>query len=535
MLASLARRIQKRLGGSWAIPLGFGLAALIIGVSVPYILISIYFSSSLFKDEQKLLNESHLAYAKALSFSLDSQFRIIESGLQSLSHSYALTDGSLPMFYAQATKLAQSQGLLGVVLSDRSGQIIFSTNRPYGAPLPSLVKGATKSVFEECRSSISNLFMGPIVKDWIMAVRVPVVDKGGNVLYALSATYSADQLNQFLMAQKPPQPNLILGLVDPVGRIAGRTKSPKEIVGSMIRPNFQKHLASEPVGLFEGVNLQSVPVSVAYYQSGETKWTVYITAAIADINERKWSKLTPFIALSFAALAAGLLFGWYVNTRITSAIKKLIPHAQDLGLGNRVQYVPGAISEVNEVARALVDASNHLEAANYRSFHDPLTGLANRALVNFNVVQQLALANREHQCLALLFLDLDDFKKINDTYGHEAGDLLLQEVSLRLKNTVRTSDTVARLGGDEFVVLLLNTDESLALTIAQKVLMALADTPISLGSSQTILTCSIGVAVYPHSAADEHDLFRQADRALYIAKKLGRNQVYAASGLDQSS
>lgn len=158
--------------------------------------------------------------------------------------------------------------------------------------------------------------------------------------------------------------------------------------------------------------------------------------------------------------------------------------------------------------------------------HDRLTGLANR--YSFDVALQMAVARckRQHGRAAVLLLDLDDFKSVNDTLGHDAGDGLLREVAERLSSVLRESDLLARLGGDEFVVLAqdLDSDEQIG-ALAERLLAAL-HTPVMVGSLEHIVTSSIGVAVYSDSVETAEDLLKCADIAMYRAKREGRNQVH---------
>jgi diguanylate cyclase (GGDEF)-like protein len=159
-----------------------------------------------------------------------------------------------------------------------------------------------------------------------------------------------------------------------------------------------------------------------------------------------------------------------------------------------------------------------LRQANY----DTLTGLPNRLLVMDRLKQALAHANRYHERLALMLIDLDDFKKVNDTLGHAAGDQLLKEMAVRLTGCLREADTVTRLGGDEFVVILPDIVEaSSSETIADKILAACA-TPFQLGGNEMFVAGSIGIAVFPDDGDDPQVLMRNADAAMYRAKKEGR-------------
>ena len=155
--------------------------------------------------------------------------------------------------------------------------------------------------------------------------------------------------------------------------------------------------------------------------------------------------------------------------------------------------------------------------------HDYLTNLPNRVLLNDRIAQAITLANRHHNHLALLFLDLDNFKHINDSLGHATGDKLLQSVTKRLKECVRDSDTVSRQGGDEFVILLAETksSEDAALS-AQKILDALQALHI-VGKSEVHVTTSIGISIYPTDGLDAETLLKSADTAMYYAKEKGRN------------
>ena len=165
----------------------------------------------------------------------------------------------------------------------------------------------------------------------------------------------------------------------------------------------------------------------------------------------------------------------------------------------------------------------HARRIEYLAYHDGLTGLPNRSLFSKLLSQSISGAHRNDKQLAVAFLDLDRFKQINDTLGHEAGDQLLQEVAKRLKGCVRDNDTVARLGGDEFVVLLPElTDAKHAAIVAQKILSVIAG-PYTLIGHEFRVTASIGISTYPADGLDEQTLTKNADIAMYQAKEEGKN------------
>ena len=174
--------------------------------------------------------------------------------------------------------------------------------------------------------------------------------------------------------------------------------------------------------------------------------------------------------------------------------------------------------------RAADEQTAHAVRVEYLAYHDGLTGLPNRSLFSQFLGQSISQARRHHWPLAVLFLDLDRFKHINDTLGHDAGDELLKEVATRLKACLRDSDTIARLGGDEFVVLLPElSEEKYVATVAQKILSTLAR-PFILAGQEFRITASVGISIYPQDGLDEQTLTKNADIAMYQAKGDGKNR-----------
>jgi diguanylate cyclase (GGDEF)-like protein len=157
--------------------------------------------------------------------------------------------------------------------------------------------------------------------------------------------------------------------------------------------------------------------------------------------------------------------------------------------------------------------------------YDPLTGLANRLRLWEEADSQILVAKRQREGLAVLFIDLDNFKQINDSMGHEAGDLLLQEVALRLRAAVRESDCVARLGGDEFVLLLPNVQSAEDVSAITNKIWAGFAKPVMIENHAIMVGLSMGVSLYPDDGQDAKTLLRCADSALYHAKSEGRNNM----------
>lgn len=159
----------------------------------------------------------------------------------------------------------------------------------------------------------------------------------------------------------------------------------------------------------------------------------------------------------------------------------------------------------------------------FLAHHDPLTNLPNRILVKDRVIQSLAFAAREEMHVALMFLDLDHFKVVNDTLGHAVGDKLLQAVVSRLKDCVRETDTISRQGGDEFLIALTGLHDTQAVTTISEKILQQMEQPFTLDGHNLACSFSIGIALYPDDAADFDTLLLKADTAMYHAKNAGRN------------
>ncbi|HSV28319.1 MAG TPA: EAL domain-containing protein, partial [Candidatus Omnitrophota bacterium] len=183
--------------------------------------------------------------------------------------------------------------------------------------------------------------------------------------------------------------------------------------------------------------------------------------------------------------------------------------------GRPVRYV-AVFNDITELRRKD-------ERIRHLAYHDPLTALPNRQLLNDRLEHALNMCRREGRQIAVMFLDLDRFKVINDTLGHDVGDNLLREVAKRLSGAVRAVDTVARLGGDEFVVLIEHPDSPRAVAqVAEKIIHALT-APVELGDNVVHVTTSIGISLFPNDGDDLTALMKNADTAMYAAKSAGRN------------
>tara|TARA_Y100000782_G_scaffold31883_1_gene35351 strand:- start:41198 stop:43174 length:1977 start_codon:yes stop_codon:yes gene_type:complete len=186
----------------------------------------------------------------------------------------------------------------------------------------------------------------------------------------------------------------------------------------------------------------------------------------------------------------------------------------------------GEVSQYIAILSDISERKAQEEKIHYQAYHDGLTGLPNRSLLMDRIEHDLELAKRTAHVSSLLFVDLDRFKRVNDTMGHDVGDRLLEEVAERLKSIVRASDTISRFGGDEFVVYLADiSGPEDAVLVAEKIVESLSN-PFDLNGFEVFAGASVGIALAPNDADRPDELLRLADLAMYKAKESGRNQYH---------
>ena len=246
----------------------------------------------------------------------------------------------------------------------------------------------------------------------------------------------------------------------------------------------------------------------------------------AEILERGWAAITPpddqaGIFASFERLWSGELNNIQMERRylrkdgtVLWGHVSVARVADDQG---RAKYVIDQVQDISE----RMEAQRTLE---HQALHDALTGLPNRVLARDRLDQAILLGRRQQAQVALLIIDLDHFKEVNDTFGHQAGDQLLRQVGERFMAELRETDTVARLGGDEFAVALLATDANGARLVADKLLAAL-ERPFIVEGQALDVGASIGIAIYPDHADNADRMMRRADIAMYVAKRSRRTHA----------
>lgn len=254
--------------------------------------------------------------------------------------------------------------------------------------------------------------------------------------------------------------------------------------------------------------------------SGQVIFFGWLQNYLGQISQGYWF----FLYISIAAIRFGrhgalLVLAIVTLQGVTGTALELGFFATDLTLNQLASFW----FYIQVVALVGVSQAIILEENRYQASFDALTGLPNRRLFLTRLRQELALTHRNENHLALIFIDLDRFKEVNDAQGHQAGDDLLRKVAGRLEHCVRESDTVARIGGDEFTIIIPNiTDFSYTDRIAQNVLRELRK-PFKLNSQEVFISASLGVTIYPNDSVKSDELLKYADQAMYAAKAAGKD------------
>jgi diguanylate cyclase (GGDEF)-like protein/PAS domain S-box-containing protein len=228
------------------------------------------------------------------------------------------------------------------------------------------------------------------------------------------------------------------------------------------------------------------------------------------------------VLLHLAKESPGMPSEW---TLIRADSRALVAELSVTVLSDDMGQITGYLAMAQDVT-SRCDAESQVQ---HMALHDSLTALPNRNMLQEQLKKSMAVAEREGHLMALMFIDLDRFKKINDTLGHHIGDSVLIEIARRLRSAMRTSDIVARIGGDEFVVLLPRIAQPQDEHLVMQKVMAVFNEPLRIGPHELRVTPSIGLVLYPQHGRDAITLMRHADLAMYQAKNLGRNRVQTFS------
>lgn len=496
------------------------LILIVASLVTPACLIAIVFSVKEYEDGHDYITSATLQTAHALSLAVDGELASLQSAVLALSYSGNLQTGDLAAFYDEAQKVLRNTSGFTFVLADRNGQQLLNTLKPYGAALPPHGnQDLVDRVFQTGKPFISDLFIGGVTHRYVFSISTPVI-KNGEVIYSLDIGVFPERFSKILEGKNIPAEWLV-SIFDRTGVNVARSKGNAQFIGAQAAPALFRQMALATEGVVETDTLEGIPVFYIFSRSARTGWSVAIGVPRAALHRQLMGSIWLTTAGTLLLLAFGLLLARLASVRVTRSMNALLPKIAAFGRGEQIAMPLFPLKEANDLGQALFNASHVLWKAQYLSMHDGLTSLANRALFNVIVAQHLETCKRTGNNMAILFIDLDGFKGVNDQYGHHIGDQLLCAVATRIQDGIRTEDVAARFGGDEFAVLLVHANAEAAALVADK-LVELASAPYHIGSIDIQISASIGVAIFPESGIDSETLILRADEMMYEAKHSGK-------------
>lgn len=500
------------------------LALLVAACVLPMALVSAFLLFQNYQLLRQQIDQQSILVARKVMVDLEREFSSIESGLKVLATSPDLVNGDLASFHERARKALSTGIVYNYILTDAAGAQVLNTLVPVGRPLPTAgTPPQLARVFTENQVVLTDLFIGPVTKRFAVAMGAPVL-REGQVVYSLNIGLDPERVNEILRRQSLPE-GWLVAVIDSAGTIVARSREAARYVGQKAVPAVVNAVAQHPEGRMEAITKEGIPVFTTHARSERWRWGVVVGAPLESLRDDLQQLLSWFAVATLTAVVVGLWIALTLGGRVIASVRGLNAAATDLVEGRRVQMPDIQIKEADAVGLAIQRAAQAMEQVKYLAQHDSLTGLANRAMFQELANRQLALADRNHETLSVVALDLDGFKQVNDTHGHGAGDQVLRQAAERILRETRASDAVARLGGDEFIVLLCDSDVDSAMHTAQRIVESLAR---PYGTLATPVSASAGVAVFPQHGAGLDELIAAADRALYQAKDAGRNRALLA-------
>lgn len=370
----------------------------------------------------------------------------------------------------------------------------------------------------------------------------PVKDSDNKVFAVAFAGLDLESLGRMAQATPLP-PEGILSVIDVKGTILARKPAMKEHIGEKLwNAKVIEAVLTSMEGELEakgtdGVDWLLAHEVVAQNPDGAFPLRVLVTVPLnqvfADANKALVRDLLGII-IATLFLLVGAWYGaeWFMLRNVRALLRAAERmHAGDLKTRTGIRY---GGEELSQLARAFDDMAGALQEREQKlheqAISDPLTGLYNRRYLREFLLRELVRAGRNATPVAVIMIDLDRFKRINDSFGHEAGDIVLTNVGALLKSKVRGSDIACRYGGEEFVLILPQAGVDAANRRAEDARLAIADLDLNhAGRPLGKMTASFGIAVFPDHAGDIDSLLRAADVALYAAKGAGRNRVIIGS------
>ncbi|WP_294764546.1 sensor domain-containing diguanylate cyclase [uncultured Rhodoferax sp.] len=485
---------------------------------LPATLVSAWLTYSTYEMRREQLEQQIVLQSRTVLAELDRDMAAVESGAKVLARAPELAKGDLRSFYLRASEALAAGFVYNYILTDTQGRQVLNTLRPWGTPLPMTGTPAQLGrVFSERATVLTDLFVGPVARRNALALGVPVL-RGDEVVYSLNIGLDPIRVQELLTRHQLPQ-GWVMAVLDGSGHIVARSRDASRYIGQLAVPSLLEAMALRDHDTLLSETKDGEPVFTAYSTSGPWRWRVVVGAPRALLLHDLMVQLGWVLGGSLLAYGLGLWLARAISLRVLASVQQLNAAAQALCHGQDVQLPAIRLQEAEAVGAALQQASMAMKQVTFYAQHDVLTGLPNRLLFDEVAERNLAFAERRGHSLAVVAVDLDGFKTVNDTQGHATGDEVLKAVAQRIQAVIRASDIVARLGGDEFIVLLSDVEESAAMDTARRMVQALSEPyPQVLAP----VSASVGVALYPRHGLELKSLVQAADRALYRAKQAGK-------------
>lgn len=528
----------------------------VIVALVPVLIFTFWIQRSAYQQEIASVKDRHLLIARNLTGALARYALDIQAAFQDVTHN---PDESVP---EEQTHLLKTLGINLIAYLDMDGELV---NLSFGAPhhLPfddtrhllhadiwrSRAAYRISSVLP-CRDGTPALF--------VLQER----EEGGYALGSIHLDYIRKVQRAVTFGKKGHA-----AIIDHRGQLLAHPKPAwqQQMKDISHLPPARKMMAGD-TGVIQFFSPAVKADMIAGYATvTSTGWGVMIPQPISELEERAAQVRQVALGVSCVGLFMALILGWWLARTFTRPIDRTVEaatalaenhHTAHLGMpkGPMPQELDTLCRRFDQMADQVYQARISLESQvaqrtealqkeieqrkrleeklRHLASHDQLTGLPNRNLFLDRLDQALQLAGRKRHTAALLFLDIDRFKEVNDRLGHHVGDLLLQEIAARLKSAIRQADTASRYGGDEFVLLLIDSgDEMRVGQLAKKVLESIAE-PITIEGKSLTISASLGIALSRGEQSPD-ELLHQADAAMYRAKQLGKNRYAFAPPEDR--
>ncbi len=536
-------------------PVNFYLFCLVLACLIPGLTGAFAMVMRQNERQRGALEATTVQTARALTQAIDSQVVRRQSILEGLVTSDAAQRKDFHALYRRMQQILIKPGFASrFSITGIDGQLIANTTVPEGQHLPKHGNPAhIEEVVKSKQPVVSGVFLGELHHDRVVTVSVPVIIQD-ETAYVLSATLQPDLFTRILKDEGLPS-EWRVAVLDREGKFIARIRGNDDLQAADRNDNLWKGMKDAPEGAFETTTLDGEQILAVYSRSKVTGWTVIVGIPLAPLQAGYQTPFYLLLAGIGALFSLVVTLAWWMSDRISHSIRALLVPAQQLGQGKPVDFPLVHIDEAQELAQALINASDLLrernealdaeknsrlrqleqmvaertealeaamKASQAQARNDALTGVMNRLAADEQLQHEFLRMKRSGQAYSALLFDIDHFKQVNDTYGHETGDQVLKTVAALMKNNVRMTDFVFRYGGEEFLVLLPSTGLEGAQVIAEKIRLALESH--SFGSWLKI-TISLGVSMARPEDATDHELIRRADVALYAAINGGRNQV----------